>query len=190
MKLVIGITGEKGSGKGTFIEQLKKCAPHASIERIASSELLSDVLDLWDIEKTRRNLQDVAIVMDNHFGKGTVTHAVWKRISQSTSDIVIFDGVRWQTDVDMIRSFPQNLLIYITSSVKVRYERTKNRKEKVGEDITSFEKFLEEEQVGTEVEIPIIGKSADVIIQNNGSFVDYKKEIERVYKDKIVSFIN
>lgn len=185
MTLIIGLTGEKGSGKGTFIKELQKLATNLSIVRIASSDVLGSTLDLWGIEKTRRNLQDLAIVMDKHYGSGTLTCAVKHRIEETIADIIIFDGVRWQTDVDMIRSFPNSLVIYITSPVNERYRRTHGRGEKVDEKTASFEKFMEEEKVETEVQIPIIGKSADIVIENTGSFTKYKKKIEKVFEEKM-----
>ena len=53
MSLIIGLVGEKGSGKGTFMEQLKRLAPRMIIRRIASSEILSETLAIWDIERNR-----------------------------------------------------------------------------------------------------------------------------------------
>ncbi|MES2215937.1 MAG: hypothetical protein V4481_01425 [Patescibacteria group bacterium] len=186
MSLIIGLTGENGGGKGTFIDFLKHIAVGKTVERIASSQLLGETLDLWDIKRTRRALQDLAIVMDGHYGKGTLTHAVQKRIEASQADIVIFDGVRWQTDEEMILSFPQNLMVYVTSDLKIRYERTKARKEKIGEATTSFEQFLDEEKIGTELEIAKIGARADIKIEHNGSLDEYRKMIERVYRESIL----
>jgi len=185
MSLIIGLTGEKGSGKGTFLEFLKTCTPNKKIVKIASSDILKETLKLWDIEQNRRNLQDMALVMDNHFGKGTLTHAVQKRIEATKADIIIFDGIRWKSDVAMIRSFSNNLLIYVTADTKVRYERTKARSEKPDEAEASFEKFTEEEKVGTEIDIPAIGKSADATIDNNTSLEAYKKSVEEIFKNYI-----
>lgn len=167
MKIVIGLVGEKGSGKGTFTRILKELIPQKNIVCIRFSDLLKETLILWDILLTRENLQDIAVVMDKGFGKGTVTHAVYKRIEKEKADIVIIDGVRWPTDVDMIRKFKHNFLIYITAGLKIRYERIKARKEKTGEEKTNLRQFLKEERALTEKFIPKIGKKADFIIENN-----------------------
>jgi uridine kinase len=186
MSLILGLVGEKGSGKGTFFEHLQTLAGKKTIAQIRSSDLLGETLDLWNIPRNRRNLQDLAIVMDNHFGKGTLTHAISKRITAAHADIIIFDGIRWKTDAEMIRGFPNNLLMYITADVKTRYTRTKKRKEKVGESMASFEMFLEEEKVGTELDIPMIGTTADIHIKNTGSLDDYKQTIQKVFQEKIL----
>src|SRR4051812_31081631 len=112
MKLVIGIVGEKGSGKETFATFLKEIIPDKVIFHARSSDILAETLQIWDLVSTRHNLQQLAIVLDQGFGKGTLTHAVAKRIKDSNADIVVFDGVRWFSDAEMIRSFPENILVY------------------------------------------------------------------------------
>ena len=59
-----------------------------------------------------------------------------------------------------------------------RFERIKTRKEKVGEDQTSFEQFLKEEQIETELEIKNIGQGADITIINDGSIEDLREKVE------------
>ncbi len=185
MKLIIGLVGENGSGKGMFIDLLKEIAAPKNVVRIASSDLLNETLNVWDIERTRRALQDLAIIMNGHFGDGTLSHAVEKRIKETKGDIIVFDGMRWPSDVEMLKTFPHTLLVYITADLKIRYERTKKRKEKVGESSTPFEQFLIEEKIKTELEIPSIGAQADAKIENNGTVEEYRKKIEKFYKDKV-----
>jgi dephospho-CoA kinase len=181
MKCIIGLVGEKGSGKGTFITLLQEIAQGTAIERIASSSLLGDTLDLWSIPRTRRNLQDLAIVMNQHYGDTTLSTAVYHRIEKSTADIVIFDGMRWMSDLDMIRSFPENILVYVTTDIRKRYERTKLRQEKKDESSVSYDQFLAEEQVKTELDIVKIGERAEIKIVNNGSLDEYKKSVEEAW---------
>jgi dephospho-CoA kinase len=181
MKLVLGLVGEKGSGKGTFIQTLKEVAAGKSVERIASSDILGETLDIWDIPRTRRALQDLAIVMNRHYGDVTLTHAVHNRLVKSSADILIFDGMRWQSDVDMLRSIPGSVLVYITTEAAIRYERTRLRGEKKDESSVSYEQFLDEEKVQTELDIPRIGATADIKIINGGNIGDYRNEIESVY---------
>lgn len=179
-KTIIGLVGEKGSGKETFGDLLQAIAPQKKIIRIRSSDILSETLTLWDIPKTRENLQDLAIYMDQGFGKGTLSQAVFKRIEKSEADIVIFDGVRWDTDVDLIRKFPKNFLIYVTADLEVRFERIKARKEKAFEEGTTLKQFMHEEKKLTELQIPKIGKTADFKIENNGNLEDLKQKVEEI----------
>ncbi len=177
-KIVIGVVGEKGSGKETFVTILKELYPQHTIVHIRSSDILAETLKLWDLPKTRHNLQHLAIVMDQGFGLGTLTHAVRQRIAQTNADITIYDGMRWLSDEQMVRSFDTQLVVYITASASIRYERTKLRKEKIGEAGTTYEQFLQEEQVATELDIPKIGARADVHIENKSDIGDFKEAVQ------------
>lgn len=187
MTLAIGLVGEIGAGKGMFVQLLQEVAAGKKVERMASSSILGDTLDLWDIRRTRKALQDLAIIMNKHYGEGTLTHAAWKRITDSPADIVVFDGMRWKSDEEMIRRFPNNMIVYVTADEKIRYERITHRKEKEGESTTSFETFVADHKAHTELEISNIGKRADVVIQNNGTIEEYRKQVERMYEEKITN---
>jgi uridine kinase len=61
MKILIALAGEKGSGKDTFAEIFMNLVKDHTVSRCRSSEILSDTLAMWNLPKTRRNLQYVAI---------------------------------------------------------------------------------------------------------------------------------
>jgi dephospho-CoA kinase len=177
MKMIIGLTGEKGSGKGTFVQILSEIVSPKKVVRIASSALLAETLAMWNIPKTRRALQDLAIVMNGHYGDGTLTNAVMKRIHDTEADIVVFDGMRWKKDEVAVRQIPSSVIVYITADVATRYDRTRGRNEKVDESTSTLEKFMEEETVATELDIPAIGSRADVQIVNNGTPEELREQI-------------
>ncbi len=168
MKNIIGIIGEKGSGKGTCVNLIKKIFSNRglSVECIKTSTLLAETLTLWNIPHTRNNLQYLAIIMNAQYGNTTLSDALQNRIEQSTADIVIYESIRWQSDLDMIRSFENNVILYVTAPVELRYKRTILRGEKVDEAKTSFEKFVSDEQVATETEIVRLSTHADYKIEN------------------------
>ena len=178
MKIVIGLVGEKGSGKETLARFLKQAAAGKTVGHKRFSDVLTETLRLWDIRATRKNLQKLAVVMDNAFGEGALTHAVYALIAREEADIVVLDGIRWKTDLAMLRRFTRNILVYVTADIETRYERVKERKEKEGEECATLEEFLEEEQAPNELLIPQIGREADVRIINNSRVDDFKKQIE------------
>lgn len=184
-KIVIGLVGEKGSGKETFGNLLQEILLDQKIYRIRFSDILVDTLKIWDIPKTRENLQKLAVVMKNGFGEERLPHAVETRINQSDADIVLIDGIRWMADVNFLKSFDKNLLVYITANLKIRYERLKNRSEKVYEEATTFEQFMKEEQAENELLIPKIGSGADYKIINNGTFEQFKKEVRAFREERL-----
>lgn len=178
-KTVIGLVGEKGSGKGTFGTILKEILPQKTISRIRFSDVLTDTLSLWGIPQTRSNLQTLAVIMKNQYGPA-LSHAVYIRILRNTSDIVLLDGIRWQPDVDLLRSMPSNLLVYITAPTRIRYERTRERAEKPEESTMQYEQFLKEETSENEILIAKIGTTADFKINNTGTLEQFKKEVVKI----------
>lgn len=175
---VFGLVGEKGSGKETFGNFLMEIASKKIISRVRFSDVLKETLDLWGIPPTRKNLQDLAVVMVNQYGPDALANAISKRVETLNADIVILDGLRWHEDVLLLRKFPKNLLIYITASLKNRFQRLKIRNEKTGEKNTSLKQFIKEENAKNELLIPKIGKKANFKIENDGTFNEFREKIK------------
>lgn len=184
MKYLIGIVGENGAGKGA-VSSIIKGIGGSKVTILKFSDILFETLKLWDLPATRKNLQDLAIIMDAQYGKGTLTHAGSVYIKKQAADIIIIEGIRWTSDVAMIRSFKNSFIIYVTAKPKIRYERMKSRGEKVGEENKTFKQFLKEEKARTETEIKKIGKSADFKVKNNKGVDELKAQIKKIYKKMI-----
>lgn len=182
MKRIIGIVGENGSGKDTFTTFFTAAVAPLSVSKMRFSDVLSDTLSMWDIPPSRSNLQNLAIIMDETYGTGSLTHASKMRITNTQSDFIILEGIRWDQDVPMIRSFPNSTVLYITSDANTRFERMKLRKEKPGEENLTKERFLIEEKAKTEIHITKIGKNADYKIENNGSIEEFRQKVEEFYE--------
>jgi uridine kinase len=191
MKLVIGLVGEMSGGKATFIKLFKEIAQEKySVGSETFSTILIETLNTWNLPLTRENIQNMAITMVNGYGEGTLTDAVYNRVKYRPEDIIILDGVRWISDPKMIKKFPNNLLVYITADIDLRYKRSKKRGEKQGESNTSFEQFKKQHEAKTEIYISEIGQKADYKITNNGTLKEYKEKIEVFFKEKITKILN
>ncbi len=177
--IVLGLVGEKGSGKQTFADYLKKMAKGKKIAHMRFSDILKETLQLWSLELTRSNYQKASIAFNKTFGKGTLSNALYQRVMQQPADIVILDGVRWLSDEELINSFPKKYLVYITANPETRWERVTKRGEKAGESDASLEQFMAEEKVKTETLIPKIGKRADIKIDNNGTLADLERQVKQ-----------
>jgi uridine kinase len=118
--------------------------------------------------------------MNAQYGNTTLSDALRNRIKKSTADIVVYESIRWQSDLDMVRSFENNVVLYVTAPVELRYERTILRGEKVDEAETSFDKFVSDEQVATETEIVRLSKYADYKIENTETEADFELKLNIV----------
>lgn len=174
---IIGLVGEKGSGKQTFVNFITSLAPDLKIRQVRFSDILAQTLILWDIPITRSNLQKLAIMMNETFGQTALAKAAIFFLEGDTSDIIVLDGIRREAEVRLLRSFKNSTLIYITAEQQLRYQRLKLRSEKVGEAGLTFEQFLKEEKSKAEKEIPAISKKADIKIENNGNLNEFKSKI-------------
>ena len=182
MKLIIGLVGEKGSGKQTFVNFLKSIAPDLNIRQVRFSDILAETLMIWDIPITRPNLQKLSLIMNEAFGQESLANAAKFSIEGDSADTTIFDGLRREEELKLVKSMKENISIYITAEQDLRYKRLKQRSEKVGETGLTWQQFLEEEKSKAETNIPSLGKKADLKIENNGSLEEFKKNIETFFK--------
>ncbi len=180
-KIVIGLIGEKGSGKGTVSDYLIK---NYGAAHYSTSRILKRTIESLHLPSTRENYIKLALVLKDAFWSSVVIDALIRDIEESDAKIVIADGIRMHGDVEPFRKkYGKNFfLIYVTADLKTRYERTKKRKEKAGEDKTTLKQFILEEGGLTEVSIHEIGKKADFIFDNNGTKKELEAQTEKVAK--------
>lgn len=179
--IIIGLIGEKGAGKGTVADYIieKYGAVH-----YGTSHILRRTLEDLHLPVTRDNLIKLALVLKEGYGSSVIIDSLIFDIEKNGSDIIIADGIRMHGDVEPFRKkYGRNFhLVYVTADVRLRYQRTKARKEKEGEDQTSFRQFLEEEAKLTEISIHEIGKKADFKLENNATPAALKKQVDRMMR--------
>ncbi len=176
MKAIIGVVGENGAGKETFITALAEALKPEGLCHIRTVAPLHEILDIFCLKHTRHNLQSAAIAVDDTFGKGTLARAIQSRIDMATEPYVAYDCIRWQADMDTIMSFPCHRIVYVTADVLVRWRRTKARGEKEDESRTTFRQFVAAEARQTETLIREFGAQADMTIVNNGGIEHLRRE--------------
>lgn len=177
-KIVIGLIGEKGAGKGTISDYLIN---NYGAEHFGTSKVLKRTIADLHLPLTRDNFIKLALVLKEGFGSSVVIDSLIHDIEEkSTSNIVIADGIRMHDDVrPFVERYGRNFyLVCITADMKIRYERTKLRKEKAGEDKMTWREFIAEEARLTEVSIHEVGRQADYIIDNNGGEAELTAQIK------------
>ena len=186
MKLLIGLVGEIGGGKGTFFTLLKEQTSQYTVVKIGFSDIIRETLTLWGLSHTRENLQKLPQAMDQWYGVGSLSHAIQKKAESKAEDVVMLDGVRWETDFEMIKGFPNNCLVYITAAPAVGFLRLRARAQNIGDANLNWDTFFEQEQAPNEMKIAHIGSRADYKIENNSSIEDYRNQV----KDFCGKFLN
>lgn len=178
-KIVIGVLGEQGSGKGTVVEYIKN-KYHTTHFRY--SQILDDMLDRLSIPKNRPNHAKLVEVLSNGFGEDFLAHAMFRDIEHEKNPIIVIEGIRRWPEVKIITHLPNFTMIFVTANEKTRYKRIITRGEKVGETELTFEEFQEHGKLSTERLIHEIGKTADFQISNDGDLGDLHKKIDEVMK--------
>ncbi|ODS36747.1 MAG: hypothetical protein A7316_02435 [Candidatus Altiarchaeales archaeon WOR_SM1_86-2] len=176
MKLVIGLVGRIGSGKGAVTEHL--CSGYGASRHVIS-DILADVLDRLYLPRNRENLQALGKALRAELGSSVIVDALKKDIEGDNAGIIVVDGIRYVNEVEMLRCFDNNLLVSIDAPPEVRYERCKIRGQKNETNIT-FEEFLNSGKQETEKYIGETEKLADYRIDNSGSLKDLHEKVNEI----------
>lgn len=181
MKLVIGLSGSIGSGKTTVSEHLQN---NYGASKRGYSQILMDILDRLYLPHEREYLQKIGASLRDSLCEDVIVNAFQKDLEKDSSEIIVIDGIRYMNEVDMLRRFENNILLFIDAPVEMRYERCRRRGEK-GEDRISFEEFLMAENRETERQIPEIKKVAEYVIENTGTLEELLKRVDEILEGRL-----
>jgi dephospho-CoA kinase len=175
--IIIGIVGEKGSGKGTlaghFVQKFNAIS-------FRFSKILDDILHRLYVPNKRENQIKLVLSLRQDFGCDILASVLLNDIQKTDHELVIIDGIRYWDEVKIFRKHPSFHLIAISADTKTRFDRIKNRGEKAGEREMSYEQFLEEEHKPTEVSILDIAETADFQIDNNHPMTDLEQHADEI----------
>ena len=179
MKVIIGLVGEKLAGKDTAANYLvaKYSAGHFRFTHI-----LDEILKILDLPLSRRHEIDLGLGLRKIFGNHVLVNALYQRMQQAKSDMLVVNGIRMD-EFDVIKSWPNAKIIYITAAPEIRFQRYKERHEKTDDGAMDFEKFMEQEKEVTEVNIPAIGEKADYKINNVFMFDKLYEQVDEIMKE-------
>lgn len=180
-KLLLGLVGLQGCGKGTFADLLRD---RYGAGYFRFSAVISDILTRLAIEKNRDNYTKASVALRQAFGEDVFSYALETAALQAKEDIVVIDGIRRPEDIVALEPLPHFHLIAIDADAKIRFDRMKLRGEKATEANMTWEKFLAEEHLPTEVTIPFVMDRATYRLSNNGS----RAEFEQAAKALLTSF--
>ncbi len=176
MKLVIGLVGKNGSGKTTVSKRIQD---NYGGKEHRFSQILMDILDRLYLPHERTHLQNLGKSLRAELGPDVIVNAFKKDLEKDQSDVLIVDGIRYENEVALLKSFENSCLIFVTAPLEIRYERCVTRGEK-GEEKMTYEKFLENEEAETEKRIEMIGKGADYVIDNSGTLDELCKKVDGI----------
>jgi dephospho-CoA kinase len=181
-KLILGISGEMGSGKGTI-------AKHAMLEHEASvhrfSTILRDVLDRLYLEQSRDNMQALSTILRKTYGEDIMAKGMFHDAENDEHDLVIVDGVRRMSDITFLKELPHFKLIYIEADMQKRHERIAKRGENPDDAKKSFAEFQKAHENESEIQIKDLKNYANYVINNDGTFPELYAQINDIVNQNI-----
>lgn len=179
-KVIIGISGEIASGKDTIARYYQK-KYNAGMYRF--SEVLRDILHRLYLAENRRNLADASLMLRKTFGEDVFARAIAEQIREDSRNFIIIDGVRRRADVSKIESLPGFRLLHISADPKKRHGRMTERKQNVDDSTKTYEEFLADAELESELEIRDLASNADFLIENNGTLEELYAKADRVFEE-------
>ena len=173
--VVVVFVGEKLSGKEQAAQHLvKKYGFHG----YHFSRILTDILQRLHLPVSRVNQMHLVGALRERFGGGVLAEVIKQDILKHGYKRVVLDGLRHPAEYDALKALPGFLLVYLTAPLNVRYQRARQRREKVGEHRLSLQDFKREEKLVTDVFISKLGHKAKVKVVNEGSLSELYRKLE------------
>ncbi len=186
MPLIIATVAEKGAGKGLFIRLVQRLMPEQKIVAVRFSDIWREILHLLDKEESRENISNLATAIRGLFhDDGILVRAMQKRLAALDADIIILDGLRKEEEFWPLVRERNGILVYIAASPETRFARRRDHAETTDERGMSWEQFMHQENIATEITIRHIGETmADAAIENNGTVEEFEEKIKQFLRTK------
>jgi dephospho-CoA kinase len=178
-QIIFGFVGLMASGKGEASTYLKE-SKGASVYRF--STILRDVLKRLHISEERTNLATMSDVLRNAFGDDLLARVMAEDAKNDTNQIIVIDGIRRLADISHLEKLPNFVLVEIVVDSKVRYERLVARGENTDELKKTYEQFLNDQAISTEITIPPVMAVAKEHVNNNGTTRELHQQLDALLK--------
>ena len=176
-KTVIGLVGEIASGKSTVAQFLEEAFGSATI---SFSEPLRSILNTLDLPQRRKNLVWLGEDLRKRFGQHVLAQAVFKMVNESQAPLVCLPNVRLEGDVIFLKTLPNFVLVSINTEQLLRYERLIKRGQNTDDTTKTWEEFLTDSELPTEITIREVTKNAKFSIDNNTSLADLFRQVREI----------
>jgi len=163
-KVVVGIAGMPGAGKGIFQKTMKKLGyPVVTMGDAVREEVIRKNLD-----PTPENLGRIMLNLREKEGSSAIAKRCIPKMENLTGPVIVIDGIRSLVEVyEFKKRFPNFVLLAIHSSPKTRYMRLVRRKR--SDDPKDWETFIERDQRELGIGMGSVISVADYMIINEGT---------------------
>lgn len=177
MKKIIAVSGELAAGKDTVTEYIME---RYGATKFGFSDVLRDILNRLYLPQVRANLGNLAETLRSTFGKDILAKAVVQDMAKRGGEFAVIDGVRKKEELDCLKVLPNFHFIYVSSDLRVRYDRIIKRGENSDDQTKTFEEFVEDNEHASDTDIPMLKEYADSQISNNGTLQELYAQVDAV----------
>ncbi len=179
-KIVVGIAGMPGAGKGA----LRRIIQAMNYPVVMMGDEIRDEVNRRNLNPTPENLGKVMLQLRESEGPAAVAKRCIPKLKKTKGKVVVVDGIRSLHEVEEFKKhFPNFTLIAIQASPKTRYERLSRRKR--SDDPESWETFIQRDQRELGVGLGTVIATADHLIVNEGTLTQLKKKTELLLKEML-----
>ncbi len=180
-KIIFGLVSQMAGGKETVKKYLEE---NYQAKSCRFSSIMRDILDRLYLDKSRDNFQKLSTVLRQVYGEDILAQSITKEVKSLEANIIVVDGVRRQADIKFLKELDNFYLIAIEAEAEIRYKRLVMRAENVGDSEKTYEDFLSDHNQEADKQIPDVMKTADFVVNNDGSLKDLYSQIDKLIKDR------
>ncbi len=191
-RIFVGLVGKPRAGKGAVVSRTRKLfLKPDSVEQFSFGTPLREALAIFGLPYIRSNTSQLVEFLDRLGGENTVSMATINRAQESTAKIVFLDGIRRHIDLKNLRKLPNNFLLHVHASPRVRWLRAleaarSDPDAKPDEAGISFEAFLRQDELPTERFIDdLILQAQKTIINESDDFKELDQQIQEIFKEHL-----
>jgi len=176
-KIIIGLVGEIAAGKDTVAEYLSQ---KYQAQTISFSQPIRDILDRLYLPQSRINMMTLGNTLREAFGQDLFSKTISREVKESSAEIIILPNIRLESDLAFLDSEPGFILVSILADQKIRFKRLTNRRQNPDDQTKTWEQFLADSNLNTEIHIRELAGQATHQIDNNGTKDELYRQIEQL----------
>ncbi len=176
-RIIIGLVGELASGKDTVADHLKE---KYGSETISFSKSLRDILDRLFLPQTRQNMANLGIDLRARFGQDLLAKVIAEEIKASDKKMACLPNVRLESDIVYLKEIPGFFLVSVNTEAQTRYNRLIGRNQNPDDKTKTWEEFLADSELSTEIQIRDLIPTCKYHLDNNGNFESLYKQIDEM----------
>jgi dephospho-CoA kinase len=174
-KLLVGITGMSGAGKGAVVDFLKQ----KGFKHFSAYDLLMEEARKRNMPENRDSLICVGNELRKQFGSGFVAEELIKKAKLNKGNSIV-ESIRTVGEVETLKRL-KGILLSVDADQKIRFERIKKRGGV--KDNVSWKEFIDQEVGESQSDdtnkqnLIACRNMADFVVDNNGLLEDLQKQI-------------